>query len=199
MCNQSKDCSPEAFWAEYARQLMSIPGARHAYRNKPVDRWTAIAAHEAPNAAIRSLGHITDSGQYLHLDAAGWDRIPRVQDVWQLKIAFEHENASSWPYELCQLTDVVAELRVMIAYTTPNAPGDEGAWRSQVQGLIQTQVDRLHLAGRILRVPNVRWLLAFGPNRHHDMPFVPFTLDGDRVLPLGGNPLRVVPIHDLRH
>lgn len=81
--------------------------------------------------------------------------------------------------ELCKLTHVVADLRVLVAYFDPRKKGE----------LSQFLQDRINLMEkherRMTRVPDSEWLFIFGPERtslKSGEVFRAFTLQGTQLM-----------------
>jgi hypothetical protein len=134
-------------------------------------KWTTTALD-----AIRACcGRFTTYTQreYLNLDLVGYDRVNNGagyrRDNWRIRIAIEHENdANSWSYELCKLTDVVADLRVLVTYAELGKVDPQ----TKLQSAIAPIQDRL------LEGHTSAWLFVFGPWRRSQEPyFQAFTFD----------------------
>lgn len=162
--------SPASFWSLYQEELRD-KATRDAYRENPT--WTPVAL-AAAQEVCRRFG-VTPQPEYFRLDVAGWQPHPGGEKHrWDLRVAFEHENYE-WRDELCKLTHIVADLRVLIGYHKHTSRGPTP--REE----LQEAVDRLE--GRMTRVPHSEWLFTLGPrNAGLQHPFEAFFLNSDGVV-----------------
>jgi hypothetical protein len=131
---------------------------------------------------------LTTTKEYFRIDVIGDEKVGDRDCNWMLRVAFEHENPGwhapdtrwgapnrrpYWIQELCKLTHLFADLRVLAAYHDPNRDGD-------LTQLLQRNVDRMEeYESRMTRVPKGKWLFIFGPKPPAIAPFRAFTLAGD--------------------
>src|SRR5689334_4236999 len=108
--------SAQQFWNDYREQLRA-DATQAAYALDPT--WTPIAKDAAEKVCL--FHGLKTSREYFRLDVAGWEyRTGSDYFDWDLRVAFEHENCSikgkDWCDELCKLTHLVADLRVLVGY-----------------------------------------------------------------------------------
>ncbi len=132
--------------------------------------WTTAIIEAIRDTCTEFTGYVWQR-EYLNLDVVAYDRVddgPNYENNWRLRIAVEHEHSSTgWSYELCKLTDIVADLRVLMTYADLN--------KVDARSTLQTAVDRL--GDHVDRVPDCQWLFVFAPLRcSKDRPFQAFTL-----------------------
>jgi hypothetical protein len=174
--------TPEMFVAGYMREL----------RKKTESDWIqmkttsrTIFTKEAAQTVIREAGPRLDSvlipsKEYFRVDVIGEEKVGDKDCNWMLRVAFEHENdlryyngRPAWIQELCKLTHLFADLRVLAAYHNSEKDRD-------LEQLLQRNVDRMQsIESRMTRVPNGQWLFIFGPNSR--------SINGFRSFKLGGN------------
>jgi hypothetical protein len=177
--------SARTFWERY-REALRVTGTRSASASDPA--WTAIGK-AAAEAACKDLGLLIQR-EYLRLDVMGYTYRGSGDDFdWDLRVAFEHENCSQkgkdWCGELCKLTHIVADLRVLVGYFNHH--------RGSLEHVLNSRVKLM--GERMTRVPGSEWLLIFGPSmpRPGDR-FSAFTLAGDLSLKLIDDPQPLMPI-----
>jgi hypothetical protein len=140
--------TPSNFWNRLKGEIR-LRGNWSAYQKKT---WTPIVVSCA-KTVFQQLNLAFD--HHLGLDLCGYESDPKLKNEWYVRIAFEAENAADWKYELCKLAHVVADLRVLVAYQL------HVGWKAEdsLQGYISS------LRQRLIRVPDARWLLVFGPGK----------------------------------
>lgn len=161
--------TPENFWSLFKDEIKEI-GSWRAYQSDAL--WTPIAL-AAGESACRRFGFQTGR-EYFRLDVCAWTGSDYDYD---LRVAFENENAETWEDELCKLAHIVSDLRVLVAYhlNVSLRPEDQ----------LDQYLVRHH--DRVLRDCKCKWLFIFGPHytkaRRNDC-WTAYTLDesGKRVL-----------------
>jgi hypothetical protein len=141
--------TPQSFWHCYKQQLREI-GSWNKYQSNR--SWTRLAKAAAIRAC-ENLGLKTGM-EYLRLDVIGYTQRTSDPYHWDLRIAFEVENSAEWRDEFCKLSNVVADLRVLVAYELSNPPRAFDTLRHHVKCLR----DRLTLT------PRSKWLIILGPH-----------------------------------
>lgn len=157
------------------------------YSQPPWENWTRHATDAAANACERFNFQV--QREYFRLDVMGWE--PKQEGVhhdWFLRVAFEHENhPRRWPDELCKLSHIVADLKVLVLY--PDEQTDVGA-------LIQGSVDLV--SDRIRRATGCEWLFIVGPvSRGAERAFEAFVMSCEDcvVKPLPVQSWRLCELH----
>ena len=165
--------SPEPF----AREYLAAIGRAASWIDYQHDiDWTPTAI-EAGESACTNL-KLRPSREYLRLDVMGYWRRGRRND-WDLCVAMEHENRDNWDDELCKLSHVVADLRVIVSY-------HDFSCANKLVGVIGDRVtrmkDRMHL------VPESEWLFVFGPRvrsvKKGHVHYECFTMRDKQVVPI---------------
>lgn len=181
MTMQISRLDPQAFAEGFLDALDKESLARHslgAYESNP-KAWTKHSMGVAEAFILGLVPQQSDhprwrtSREYLRVDLIGYisnwyapDREERTED-WEMKIAFEHENSDSWHDELCKLSHVVADLRVIVSYHDFAA--------KPIEELLARRVTAMG-HWRMSRVPDSRWLFVIGPRHNYSEPFRAFTL-----------------------
>ena len=170
--------TPEKFWSIYKEAIKNMPATLQKYQSNRL--WTKLTL-DAAEVAIETLSDgklsLELSKEYFRIDVIASEKVGKFN--WHMRVAFEHENnPKTWDQELCKLTQVIADLRVIVGYHQFNQTGLIGKD-------LQLKTDRLKGDGdacRICRRPNDKWLFIFGPmNPNYQLPFEAFTLDGTKV------------------
>ena len=143
----NKMLTPKAFWEDY-KEYLREHGSVKAWESRPI--WTKLATKAAEHAC-RSFGYRTQR-EFLKIDVIGYEG-PEPDYDWHLRVAFEHENSPTWREELCKLTHVAADLRVLAAFYNEKGKDPEARLREAME----------QLGDRITRVPGVQWLFIFAP------------------------------------
>ena len=167
--------SPQTFWPAYRESLRRI-GSWELYQSNT--QWTEIAKRAA-EMACESLG-MKYSREYFRIDVIGYTEIGQYD--WDLRIAFEAENAPNWKDEFCKLTHVVADLKVIATFEAHKG-----------HDAIESLRDYLpSMRARMQRVANAQWLFIFGPRWQNptdrwtawtlDDDLAPVAIDDDRPL-----------------
>lgn len=182
--------TPQAFLDAACKALESADWNNYSLKNpwtKSVVKQFGIATAQFATHLHAKIECLPDDcpaqllhGEYLNLDLVGYDRIDYAGDAsnnWRIRVALEHENDKSWRYELCKLCDVVANLRVLVYYTS-----------AETVASLQKELDDAmqRLEGHAMRVTNCDWLFIVGPLEGSNVhEFCAFTLDCDQhVVPL---------------
>jgi len=209
MGNATNLLTPQKFWEVYSKKINEAAqkdksGFYEKYKNNP--EWTK----EIIEIAKQTIGQLL-SGQevkgeselridpeYFNVDLIGyitqWPENKRKeklekQHVWNLKVAYEHENLENWSYELCKLCYIAADLRVIHSYINTK--------RKKMEDILQGYVDELKHKEIITRTKN-NWLFIFGTLGEHSKAHRAFTLDpefkviqvkdGEEVIPENWKP-----------
>ena len=174
---------PEEFLIGYIREFQEK--REPAWPNGLKDR-TEFATKAAQ--AVMEGKHLITSLAYFRIDVIGEEKAGDCDCNWLLRVAFEHENPDwhcpdmtwgapkrrpTWIQELCKLTHVVADLRVLAAYYDANKDDEE------LTHLLQRNVNRMQEHNRMTRVPDGKWLFIFGIKPPSDGLFRAFKLGGD--------------------
>jgi len=194
--------APQGFWERYKQELFDLKLSQRLWRSDSL--WTAITRDAAKNIIEKQELETTEDvspndaeprmlvaqTEYFRVDVIGYERIEDCD--WRLRIAFEHENGlGRWKQELCKLTHVVADLRVLVAY---HDFGDEKL--EPVEEILKKSILKMEkYSNRMTRVPDSRWLFIFGPRRKTSRPdpFRAFTLDGTKVVELPEKSSPLIP------
>lgn len=165
--------TPLEFWTAYCEALRAR-GFAKAFEDDGL--WTRTVAIPAAKEVCEEMG-LVPQPEYFRIDVpayegSGFD--------WYLRIAFEHENKDDWQDELCKLSHVVADLRVLATFYNNDTPYDP---KQELQKAVDV------LGERPFRVPHSAWLFVFGPRKARlGDSFLVFTLQGRIVVPLAGAP-----------
>jgi hypothetical protein len=131
---------------------------------------------------------IEPTKEYFRVDVSWAESVDDRDCNWLLRVAFEHENPGwhrpdtqweapgrrpTWIQELCKLTHVVADLRVLAGYY------DTKKDKEDLPVLLQRNVNRMQKHERMTRIPNSKWLFIFGVKPPDNSLFRAFTLGGD--------------------
>ena len=162
-----QDNLPMKFWNLYSAELSRCQNWE-IYMNDT--EWTKFATKAAKNVC-KELG-LNFQKEYFRIDLIGYKEYSKHN--WHLKIAFEHENGRSWEDELCKLSHVIADLRVIVSYH--NFKNIEGPKTNILKKLNE-------LSDRVFRYPELAWLFICGPRKISGRnPFLAYTIDNQRRL-----------------
>jgi hypothetical protein len=188
--------TPEGFLRAYIRQFQDAnerawPGDNTGDKKRRTKFATTAAVTVIQKAKLGAdfpIEPLIATKEYFRVDVIGDERIGDRDCNWLLRVAFEHENPDwhspntrwgapkrrpTWIQELCKLTHVVADLRVLAAYYDAKQDVEE------LTRLLQRNVNRMQEHNRMTRVPNGEWLFIFGIKPPSDRPFRGFKLGGD--------------------
>lgn len=200
MTEEAKSLTPERFWVLYADKLNKKGEQAETLKEyKDNKKWTKTIMKVTEGVVRDMLSDLPDDGQrevdseYFNIDLIGYTtkwfeqkRGEKKQHDWKLKIAYEHENADTWHDELCKLSHIVADLRVISTYY-------DFEKKEKIEKLLQDMINKLGM-WRIHRVPNSHWLFVFGPCwKCKEKPFRAFTIDSElKVVEITGDK-KVIP------
>jgi hypothetical protein len=160
---------PQEFWDAYSEELNSLGRHRSKEFYKTKKEWGHFGKERA-RIVCRSRGLCTKC--WLSADACGYENFA-VHD-WSIRVALEHENDNQWHMEICKLSHVIANLRVLVAYWNFG----KGTVDKELLNRLRKLEDKEQ---RITRMPECKWLFIFGPDRFQPLepncPFVAYTLD----------------------
>ena len=138
--------TPESFWSLYKAEIKE-KGPWNAFKGRR--SWTPFAV-AAAECVCRKFGFHTGR-EYFKVDVCAWTGTDYDYD---LRVAFENENDPTWEDELCRLSHIISDLRVLVAYqSNQKRPAEET--------LDQLLLRHEH---RIRRDCNCKWLFIFGPH-----------------------------------
>lgn len=162
------EITAEVFWDFYARRLEMLN--KKAFEDYHQDSsWTPIIMQIVKDVLKSDLS-LGISKEYMRIDAIGYKKLSR--NNWRLKIAYEHENSDDWDDELCKLSHVVANLRVISSYYDFTSKTSLADVLSKRLGILGKPV--------VSRVPNSTWLFVFGPRyTDYSKPFVAYKVNSD--------------------
>jgi hypothetical protein len=183
---------PEEFLTAYIRLFQDAtepawPGDKK-HRTKFATSAAMRVIREAKLEADFPIEPLTATKEYFRVDVIGDEGVDDRDCNWLLRVAFEHENPGwhcpdkkwgapprrpTWIQELCKLTHVVADLRVLAGYYDAEEDSKD------LQKLLQSNVDRMQKHQRMTRIPIGKWLFIFGVKLPGTSHFRAFTLDGD--------------------
>jgi hypothetical protein len=173
--------SPQSFWDLYLQELRTCNSWNVYWTDQKT--WTNFTLKAAKNAC-KNLGLDDTWTEYFKIDLLGVDKNADYMD-WHLRIAYEHENGHEWQAELCKLSHIIADLRVLVFYDYSN-DGD-------IARYLQEEIVKLNNhENRVIRFyPEIQWLFICGPTkRRPEMPFTAFTINErgllDDLKPSGG-------------
>lgn len=201
MTEETKSLTPERFWQLYADKLNERGKQAELKEYKNNKQWTKTIMEVAEGVIRNMLSDLPDDGQrkvdseYFNIDLIGYttkwfeplQKGEKKQHDWKLKIAYEHENsANTWHDELCKLSHIVADLRVVSSYY-------DSKKKKKIEELLQDMINKLGI-WRIHRVPNSHWLFVFGPCWEcKEEPFRAFTINSElKVVEITGDK-KVIP------
>ncbi len=162
--------SARQFWSAFKERLRE-GGSRKLYVDEHA--WSDFIARSAEEVCAE-FGLRTQR-DYLRLDVAGYERV-EFRRVWNLRVAFAHENGAGWDYDLCKLADVVADLHVLFVQHDYASGGD-------VATALRPSLEKL--SPRMRRQRDSEWLVVVGP-LENDLarPFRAFVCDSTDPLRL---------------
>ena len=199
MAQETKSLTPERFWELYSEKLNKNATYTDYKDNK---KWTKVVISIAKKVITDMSKDIPDDGEfkvnseYFHIDLIGYTtkwseekqkNREKQQHDWKLKVAYEHENdTNTWHDELCKLSHIVADLRVISSYY-------DFRKEKKIEELLQDRIKKLGM-WRIHRVPNSQWLFVFGPRCVcEEEAFRAFTIDSElKVVEITGDK-KVIP------
>ncbi|MEN6384180.1 MAG: hypothetical protein ABFD79_03180 [Phycisphaerales bacterium] len=170
---KSLSLEPEIFWKLYSKEIINVlqkEENQKAYTSSK--EWTS-QIKKITEKIITEDYKIHTQREFYNIDIIGYvTNTTKQQYDWELKIAYEHENDKSWNGEICKLTHIIADLKIISAYF--NFTG-----KTKIEEVLQAYINKLG-KDRMLRVPENRWLFVFGPKLNSNIsPFRAFTLKAD--------------------
>jgi len=155
---------PKSFLDIYLQELRTCDSWSDYWSD--ATSWTRFTLNAAKNAC-KNLG-LVPSTEDLRLDLLGVEKMEKYAN-WHLRVAYEHENNSDWRSELCKLSHVIADLRVLVYY--------DHFKNRKVETNLQIEIDKLK--DRVMRFyPQMKWLFICGPRKGSEgMAFRAFTLN----------------------
>ena len=190
--------APQKFWEVYSKNIneAALKDKKFYEKYSANSKWTKEIIEIAGDTIDQLLRKqesdkkkIEIDHEYFRIDVVGSITIQRPstddktifdkQYVWNLKVAYEHENdPGTWSGELCKLCYVAADLRVIHAYSKKGV---------EIESLLQEYVNKLRKENIINRIPNNNWLFVFGVMCEHSEAHRAFTLDSElNVIPVEG-------------
>ena len=191
------ELTPERFWEIYSKKIDKAAKTDKSvfyekYKNN--SKWTKEIIKIAQktikillrNQKVKNKIILKADPEYFHVDLVGYlthwpenkkKKMPERQHVWNLKVAYEHENSEDWSDELCKLCYIAADLRVIHSYIEPNR-------KKKAEEILQVYIDELKYKGIITRIPKNNWLFIFGTLGKYSVPHLAFKLDELKVVPI---------------
>lgn len=162
----SHELTPESYWNAFADELNSAASDPEVnlWRDYNSDKaWTERVTQCAERVAERiEVPKLHSSREYFRLDHAAYSRVNENEWCnWHLRIAFEHENGDGWTDELCKLTQLHADLKVLISYI--HFGSDQASSDAQAKNALEEACRRLENTGNRITRGHGAWLIAFGP------------------------------------
>jgi len=164
---------PKSFWEIYSQRIVTALQKEEFQKAYKSSTERTFKMKEITEKIIVEDYKLHSQREYYNIDIIGYTTksYKKTYD-WELKIAYEHENDETWNGELCKLTHIIADLKIISAYF-------DFTGKQKIEKVLEGHVNRIGKY-RMLRVPDNKWLFVFGPrggwNKAH---FRAFTLDSN--------------------
>ncbi len=172
--NETKiSITPETFWKIYSQKLLNaIKKEEYRIAYKSSKAWTSKIKGMVEEIFIEDY-KFHSQREFYNIDLIGYEtKTDKQQYDWELKIAYEHENDNSWNGELCKLSHIIADLKIISAYY-------DFSEKEKIEEVLQRYINRIGKK-RMFRVPDNNWLFVFGPRGGLDkFPFRAFTINSE--------------------